>query len=157
MAGKDDKFLTFSLGEELYGIPILKVKEIIGMMAITSVPKLPSYIRGIINLRGKIIPIIDLRLKFGLPERKYDDRTCIIVVELETGNGVRTSGLVVDTVQEVLEIDHTCVEPPPTYGIDVDQTFLTGIGKLKDRVVMILETERILTSGELSIVGGIKL
>ncbi len=151
MVGKDQKYLTFALGEESYGIPILKVKEIIGMMAITHVPKLQDFMKGVINLRGKIIPIIDLRLKFGLPDRPYDDRTCIIVVEIDTGNGLRTSGIVVDTVQEVIEIDENTIEPPPQYGTDIEQSFLKGLGKLKDRVVMILETEGILTTNELNL------
>lgn len=156
MAGKDNKYLTFALGEELYGIPILKVKEIIGMMPVTHVPKLQDFMKGVINLRGKIIPIIDLRLKFGLVSREYDNRTCIIVVELETGSGLRTSGIVVDTVQEVIEIDEKAIEAPPQYGASEDHAFLKGLGKLKDRVVMILETERILSSSELMMLSDVK-
>lgn len=153
---QDNKFLTFALGDESYGIPILKVKEIIGMMAITHVPKLQNFMKGVINLRGKIIPVIDLRLKFGLPDRPYDNRTCIIVVELETGSGLRTSGIIVDTVQEVIEIDPMSIEPPPQYDIEIEQSFLSGMGKLKDRVVMIMQTEMILTPKELTQLNEIK-
>ncbi len=153
---QENKFLTFSLGEEDYGIPILKVKEIIGMQNITNVPKVPEFIKGVINLRGKIIPVIDLRLKFGLDEREYDDRTCIIVVELETQNGIRTSGLVVDMVQEVLDIDDESIEPPPQYGCDVDQAFLTGMGKVDEKVIMLLEAEKILSTKEISMLEHVK-
>lgn len=146
---EDNKFLTFGLGEENYAIPILKVKEIIGMMEITQVPKLPHFIKGVINLRGKIIPVIDLRLKFGLPEREYDDRTSIIVVELKTENTNKISGIVVDTVNEVMDIESCDIEPPPQYGVDVDQAFLTGMGKVKDNVIMLLDTNKILSTGEL--------
>lgn len=156
MASKDNKFLTFALGDESYGIPILKVREIIGMMAITHVPKVKDFMKGVINLRGKIIPIIDLRLRFGLPDREYDKRTCIIVIEIETGNGLRTSGIVVDAVQEVMEIDANCIDPPPQYGSEIEQSFLTGMGKLKDKVVMILETEKLLTQKELLISNEVK-
>jgi purine-binding chemotaxis protein CheW len=149
MAEKDAKYLTFELANEGYAIPILKVKEIIGMMEITQVPKLPSFIKGVINLRGKIIPIIDLRLKFGLEERDYDERTSIIVVELETENTITTSGIVVDNVQEVLDIKSRDIEPPPQYGTDVEQSFLTGMGKVKDDVIMLLNVDRILSAKEL--------
>lgn len=156
MAGKDNKFLTFALGEESYGIPILRVREIIGMMAITHVPKVKDFMKGVINLRGKIIPIIDLRSKFGLEDREYDKRTCIIVIEIETENGVRTSGIVVDTVQEVIEIDSKCIDPPTQYGTEIEHTFLKGMGKLKDKVVMILETEKLIMQNELVISNEVK-
>lgn len=149
MAKEDNKFLTFVLGEENYAIPILKVKEIIGMMDITTVPRLPDFIKGVINLRGQIIPVIDLRLKFGLKERVYDDRTSIIVMELVSENITRTSGIVVDTVQEVLDIDSKDIEPPPQYGTDVDQAFLTGLGKVDDKVIMLLNVDKILSTGEM--------
>ena len=149
MAAQDNKFLTFELGEESYAIPILKIKEIIGMMAITEVPRLPDFIKGVINLRGKIIPVIDLRLKFGLQERQYDERTSIIVMELATENSTKTSGMVVDTVQEVLDIEESDIEPPPHYGADVDQEFLTGMGKVGDNVIMLLNADKILSTGEM--------
>lgn len=149
MAKEDNKFLTFQLGEECYAIPILKVKEIIGMMDITTVPRLPDFIKGVINLRGKIIPVIDLRLKFGLPKREYDDRTSIIVMELASESGTKTSGIVVDTVQEVIDIEAKDIEAPPQYGTDVDQEFLTGLGKVDDKVIMLLNVDKILSTGEM--------
>jgi len=149
LAVQENKYLTFELEKEGYAIPILKVKEIIGMMQITEVPRQPKFVKGVINLRGKIIPIIDLRLKFGLEERNYDERTSIIVVELETENSTRISGMVVDAVNEVLDINNTDIEPPPSYGTDVDQAFLTGMGKVKDSVIMLLNVDRILSTDEL--------
>lgn len=149
MAEESNKFLTFDLGEENYAIEILKIKEIIGMMDITRVPRLPDFIKGVINLRGQIIPVIDLRLKFGLESRGYDDRTSIIVVEFETENAVLTSGIVVDTVDEVIDIDKGNIEPPPQYGTDVDQAFLTGMGKVNEQVVMLLDVVKILSSDEI--------
>jgi purine-binding chemotaxis protein CheW len=149
MAAQDNKFLTFELGGEIYGISILKIKEIIGMMSITKVPKLPDFVKGVINLRGKIIPVIDLRLKFGLVERPYDERTSIIVMELIIEGATKTSGIVVDTVKEVLDIEVGNIDPPPQYGVDVDQAFLTGMGKVDEDVIMLLDADKILTAGEL--------
>jgi len=149
MAMKSNKYLTFQLGDESYAIPIIKVKEIIGMMAITNVPRLPDFIKGVINLRGKIIPVIDLRLKFGLNEREYDERTSIIVTEL----GASTSGIVVDTVQEVIDIDEGDIDPPPKYGNNIDQEFLLGMGKVNDNVIMLLNVDEILSNDEMQNIG----
>ncbi|MCX7772469.1 MAG: chemotaxis protein CheW [Clostridia bacterium] len=154
MAVNHNKFLTFLLGSETYGIHILKVKEIIGMMTITQVPKMPSYVKGVINLRGKIIPVMDLRIKFGMEERTYDDRTCIIVTEIQTGSGPKLSGLVVDTVSEVLDVPPASVELPPSYSMNGEQDFLTGLGKVKDKVILLLDTEKILTDTEKDSLGG---
>src|SRR5574344_2822696 len=105
MAEKDQKLLTFSLGTEGYGVSILKVKEIIGMLDITPVPKTPDFIKGVINLRGKIIPVMDLRLKFGMEEKEYNERTCIIVVEINVNEKQRLLGVVVDMVSEVVTVN----------------------------------------------------
>ncbi len=145
---QENKYLTFELNKEGYAIPILKVKEIIGMMGITAVPRFPSYVKGVINLRGKIIPVIDLRLKFGFEEQDYDERTSIIVVELETEKKKIVSGMVVDTVNEVLDIEGSDIEPPPQYGSDINQAFLKGMGKVKDEVIMILDVNKILSNEE---------
>lgn len=151
MAIQSNKYLTFTLGDESYAIPILKVKEIIGMMTITKVPKMPEFMRGVINLRGKIIPVTDLRLKFGLPEREYSDRTCIVVIEMDTAMGRSVNGVVVDSVSEVIDIGEENIEKPPGYGgTDEEQEFLTGIGKVRDKVIMLLDTDQILTSAELT-------
>lgn len=148
MALELNKFLTFTIGEEVYGIPILNVKEIIGMLDITSVPKMPDFIKGIINLRGKIIPVMDLRLKLGLESRKYDSRTCIIVVEMEISNQIRLTGLVVDTVSEVLDINKEAIELPPACFGSGDKDYLMGMGKIKDKVIMLLDPVKMLTSDE---------
>lgn len=143
MAKKQNKFLTFLLGDESFGIAILKVKEIIGMQGIIHVPKMPHFVKGVINLRGKIIPVIDLRLKFSMENRDYDDRTCIIVVEIATPHGGKLNGLVVDIVSEVQDIPEENIEEAPSYGSSVEEEFLAGMGKVKDRVIMLIDTDRI--------------
>ncbi|MFP4017513.1 MAG: chemotaxis protein CheW, partial [Halanaerobiales bacterium] len=115
MENQKGKYLTFSLGKEEYGIPILEVKEIIGMMEITEVPKSPEFIRGVINLRGKIIPLMDLRLKFGLEELEYTERTCIIVIDIVNDENTKQIGVAVDAVSEVVSIPEDAIESPPSY------------------------------------------
>jgi len=139
----DQKLLTFSLAEEGYGVSILKVKEIIGMLDITPVPRTPDFIKGVINLRGKIIPIMDLRVKFGMDECEYNERTCIIVVEIHIKGTQKLIGVVVDMVSEVVTISEEQIEPPPEYGTKLEHNFILGIGKLKDRVVIILDIEEV--------------
>jgi len=148
MEVQDGKHLTFSLGNEEYGIPILKVKEIIGMMDITHVPRTPEFIKGVINLRGKIIPIMDLRLKFTMKEKEYNERTCIIVVEVLINGIKRQLGVVVDMVSEVVNIQKSEIEPPPQYGGKIEGGYLTGMGKVKGKVVMLLDIEEIVNCEE---------
>jgi len=142
------KFLTFLLGNEEYGIPIHKIKEIIGIMDITSIPRTPDFIKGVINLRGKIIPVMDLRLKFGLGGKEYNQRTCIIVVDIDYNGTRKLMGIVVDTVSEVVNIQGSEIEIPPRYGGSVDMSFLTGMGKVKGKVILLLDIEKILDSEE---------
>ena len=142
------KFLTFLLGSEEYGIPINKIKEIIGIMDITNVPRTPAFIKGVINLRGKIIPVMDLRLKFELGQKDYNQRTCIIVVEIDFSGSKRLMGIVVDTVSEVVNIQKGDIELPPQYGGCVDTAFLTGMGKVKGKVILLLDIEKVLNSDE---------
>ena len=142
------KFLTFLLGSEEYGIPINKIKEIVGIMDITSVPRTPVFIKGVINLRGKIIPVMDLRLKFELGEKDYNQRTCIIVVEIDFSGSKRLMGIVVDTVSEVVNIQKNDIELPPQYGGRMDTAFLTGMGKVKGKVILLLDIEQVLNSDE---------
>jgi purine-binding chemotaxis protein CheW len=144
------KFLTFYLDQELYGLPIKKAREIIGLMEITHIPKTQNYIKGVINLRGKIIPIIDLRLKFGMPEKPYTDRTCVIVIEIGFQEGRHLVGVAVDNVAEVVNIQQSEIEPPPEYGAQIEGDFIAGVGKIKEKVVMILDIEEILSRDELS-------
>jgi len=148
MAEAYQKLLTFSLGSEGYGISILKVKEIIGMMDITQVPRTPEFIKGVINLRGKIIPVMDLRTKFGMTEQEYDERTCIIVVEVLMHGIQKLIGVVVDTVSEVVTVSNDQIEPPPEYGTNVEHNSILGIGKIKDRVVIILDIDEIFLCDE---------
>lgn len=144
MSSEIKKFLTFTLGEEAYGIPILNVKEIIGMMDITHVPNMPEYIKGIINLRGKIISVMDLRLKFGDESKEYNDRTCIIVIEIKLEDTTKLTGLVVDTVSEVLSINSEDIELPQTCFGNSNQDYLTGIAKVKEKVIMLLEPMKLM-------------
>jgi purine-binding chemotaxis protein CheW len=143
------KYLTFGLGDEVYGIEILKVQEIIGLMRVTRVPGLPEVIRGVLNLRGKVIPVIDLRRKFSMDARADTERTCIVVVRvLREGQGV-TVGLIVDDVREVLAITETQLEAVPKFTSGAETAFLLGMAKLSPRVVMLLDVDQILNSTEL--------
>ena len=148
MENSSGKYLTFVLAKEEYGIPILKVREIIKLLEITSIPKTPGYIKGVINLRGKIIPIMDLRLKFGLEEKEYNERTCIVVVEITINDTRKLMGLIVDTVSEVVNLTTDQIEPPPEYGYQNSQAYLSGVGKVKERVILLLDIERILSQEE---------
>jgi purine-binding chemotaxis protein CheW len=147
------KFLTFFLAAEEYGIEILKVHEIIGMMLITSVPRTPEFIRGVINLRGKVIPIVDLRLKFGMEPKEKTEETCIIVVHVE---GVEI-GIMVDRVSEVLNIASEEIEAPPSFGADVNTDFILGLGKSQGKVKILLDIDRVLSASELIDISGAKV
>ena len=138
------KFLTFFLEDEEYGIEILKVQEIIGMMSVTPVPCTPSFVRGVINLRGKVIPIIDLRLKFGMPAIAQTEETCIIVVRAQ---GVEM-GIVVDKVSEVLDIATEEIDPVPSFGATVDTAYILGIGKAASNVKLLLHIDKVLSTDE---------
>jgi len=153
MADMAGMYLTFTLSEEVYGLEILKVQEIIGMMNVTKMPRTPHFIRGVINLRGKVIPVMDLRLKFGMEAQDDTDLTCIIVVKVQSADDIITIGLIVDAVSEVVDIAGEQIEPPPSFGTSVDTTFLLGMGKIGEKVVMLLDVSRVLTSGELELVG----
>jgi purine-binding chemotaxis protein CheW len=144
------KYLTFKLAKEEYGIEILKVVEIIKMMSITSVPRTPDFVRGVINLRGKVIPVIELRNKFGMETVEDTEETCIIVVSVRTdGNDVQM-GILVDTVSEVLDIDARAIEPAPRFGSDVNTEYIMGMAKAKDVVIVLLHIDSILTHTEVS-------
>lgn len=147
---RDGKYLTFNLAGEEYGIGILKVKEIIGMMPITPVPQTPQFVRGVINLRGQVIPVIDLRLKFGMAELDYTDRTSIIVVEARHGTGKVQIGIVVDSVSEVVNIKGEDVEDTPTFGTKLDTEYILGMAKIQGGVKILLDIDRVLTGQELS-------
>ena len=137
------QLVTFRLGEEEYGVDILKVHEIDRMMDITEVPNAPSSIEGVINLRGKVIPVINLRRKFNLPEREADSRTKIVVVDIGT-----SAGMIVDSVSEVLRISSDIIEPPPPMTAGVSSEYIRGVGKLKDRLLILLDIEKLLGAEE---------
>lgn len=138
------KYLTFMLDHEEYGVEILKVREIIGMLDITKVPQTPDFVEGVINLRGRVIPVIDLRSKFGIERSEYNDQTCVIVVDV----GMLT-GIIVDTVQEVHDIPANNIEPPPQLGASVDTSFILGMGKVQDDVKILLDVDKVLTAEDL--------
>ena len=134
-----DKYLTFTVGKEDYGIEISHVTEIIGIQKITDVPDMPAYIKGVINLRGKVIPVMDVRLRFRMPEREYDDRTCTVVVSV---NGTPV-GLVVDTVKEVIDIPENQIELPPEVAESSTQRYIKGLGKIGEDVKILLDIEKL--------------
>ena len=145
----EGKYLTFSLAKEEYGISILKIKEIIGLMDITSLPQAPEYAKGVINLRGKVIPVIDLRLRFGMEETDYTERTCIVVVEISGSYGSENVGIVVDSVSEVLNIKSDQIENTPTFGVSLDTHYILGIAKAAEGIKILLDIDRVL--GERSV------
>lgn len=151
MVNREGKYLTFSLAKEEYGIGILKVKEIIGMMPITTVPRTPPFIKGVINLRGKVIPVVDLRLKFGIEEMGYTERTCIIVVEIASQAGSVLTGIVVDSVSEVLNIKGADIEETPNFGAKLDTDYILGMAKITGGVKILLDIDKVLSAEEITI------
>lgn len=142
------KYLFFNLGDELYGINIMNVTEIIEMERITEIPDMPDYVKGVINLRGKVIPVMDLRLRFNMSEREYDDRTCIVVITDETAS----LGLIVDTVAEVHALAATDIEETPTFSGAARDHYVEGIGKVGDRVTVLIDARKILQGDELQVI-----
>ncbi|MEA3546130.1 MAG: chemotaxis protein CheW [Thermodesulfobacteriota bacterium] len=145
MKDLEGKYLTFALGSEEYGVGILQVREIIGVMDITAVPQTASYIKGVINLRGQIIPILELRIKFGMEHQEYDDRTCIIVVEVLQDTGSVQVGMLVDSVSEVLNILEEQIEPSPVFGSStLDTDNILGMAKIKGKVKILLDADKVI-------------
>ena len=153
---KTGKYLTFSLAQEQYGIGILKIKEIIGMMPITTVPRTPVFVRGVINLRGKVIPVIDLRLKFDMEKSDYDERTCIIVVEIDSDEMTVLIGIIVDSVSEVLNIQESDIEPTPGFGSALDTDYILGMAKMDRGVKILLDIDKVLNTKEIKILNKTK-
>ena len=147
----DNKFLSFCLGHEEYGVEILRVREIIGIIDITPLPQTPEYVKGVINLRGKIIPVIELRSKFSLPSVDYNDETCIVVVEVSGLGGADQfqMGVIVDTVSEVINIGQEHIESAPRFGCSLNTDYILGMGKTKDKVIILLDIDKVLTQEEL--------
>ena len=148
---KEEKYLTFVLAGEEYGIGILKIKEIIGMMPITTVPQTPEFVKGVINLRGKVIPVMDLRLRFGMEAIDYTERTCIIVVEIEGSAGTVQIGIVVDSVSEVLNIKVEDIEETPTFGTKLNTEYILGMAKMEGGVKILLDIDRVLSTNEIGL------
>ncbi|MFP4353725.1 MAG: chemotaxis protein CheW [Phycisphaerae bacterium] len=146
---KEGKYLTFGLGSEQYGLEILKVREIIGLMPITAVPRTPEYVKGVINLRGKVIPIICLRHKFAMDQVENTEETCVIVVDV---HGLEM-GIIVDKVSEVLDIAEAEIEDSPSFGASVDTDFIMGMGKAGGRVTILLDISKVLSNSEVTSIG----
>ncbi len=149
MADKEGKYLTFMLAGEEYGISILKIKEIIGMMPITTVPQTPEFVKGVINLRGKVIPVIDLRLKFGMESIDYGERTCIVVVEIAGKTDQVLMGVVVDAVSEVLNVKGADIAETPTFGTALDTDYIFGMAKMDGGVKILLDIDQVLNADEI--------
>ena len=147
---REGKYLTFMLASEDYGIGILKIKEIIGMMPITSVPQTPSFVKGVVNLRGKVIPVVDLRLKFGMSAIDYTERTCIIVVEISGQAGAIKIGVVVDAVSEVLNIKGEDIENTPAFGTSVNIDYILGMAKMGGSVKILLDIDKVLNTQDIA-------
>ena len=145
----EGKYLTFVLDDEEYGIGILQVREILGMLPVTPIPRTPDFVKGVVNLRGKVIPVIDLRLKFGMEEIAYGDRTSIVVVEIQTKSDSIPIGVVVDTVSEVLSIKAEDVEEAPEFGTKVDVEYILGMAKSDGGIKILLDIDEVLTATDL--------
>jgi len=144
------KYLTFTLSNEEFGIRVLKVREIMGLQEITAVPQTPAHVKGVINLRGRVVPVIDLRLKFGLPQAEYSQRTCIIVTQIQGESGPLMMGIVVDGVSEVLNLSDQEIEDTPDFGEDIGNRYLLGMAKVKGKVKILLDIDKVLSAQDLN-------
>jgi purine-binding chemotaxis protein CheW len=149
LQGKEGKYLTFALAQEEYGLEILKVREIIGYIDVTAIPQTPSYVKGVINLRGQVIPVIDLRAKFGMETAAVTEETCIIVVEIAHSGRKFSTGIIVDRVREVLDIAGKDIEDAPQFGSSVNTDFILGMGKVGESVKILLDINRVLITADM--------
>ena len=154
-AARGQQYLTFAVTGELFGIAIVSIKEIIEYRATTEVPMMPDFMRGIINLRGRVVPVIDLAVRFGRPRGEVTRRTCIVIVEARQGGEQCDLGVVVDAVSAVAEIPDADIEPAPSFGAKLRSDFITGMGKIDDKFVILLDVGRVLSVDELSILGDV--
>ncbi len=148
-ASRQGKYLTFSLSNEEYGIGIIQIKEIMGMMPVTSIPQTPEFVKGVINLRGKVIPVVDLRVRFGMEPTEFADKTCIIVVEIEGKVNEMVIGIIVDSVSEVLNINEDDIEGAPPFGVNLNTSYILGMAKTEGGVKILLDIDCVLTSDEI--------
>jgi purine-binding chemotaxis protein CheW len=149
----EGKYLTFRLAREEFGIGILKVKEIIGLLPFTPIPRTPDFVKGVINLRGKVIPVVDLRLKFGMDQEPYTNRTCIVVVQIQGSQGRASMGMVVDAVNEVANVKAQEVEQTPNFGVSLDTAYILGMAKTGEQVRILLDIDRVLGEDEMAFLG----
>ena len=149
LQSREGKYLTFSLANQEYGIGILEIREIIGMMPITAIPQAPGFVRGVINLRGKVIPIVDFRLKFGMAGAEQTEKTCMIVVSVKGSQGEILIGLVVDSVSEVMNIKEADIENAPSFGTEMNTDFILGMAKINNGVKILLDIDRVLNVEEI--------
>lgn len=154
LSAEREQYLTFNLRGELFAIGILSIREIIEYAQLTQVPMMPTYIRGVINLRGSVVPVVDLLARFGQGATEPKRRTCVVIVEVETEDGLQQLGILVDAVNEVLEIPATDVEPPPSFGVRIRNEFISGMGKVGERFVILLDVARTLSLDELAGLSG---
>jgi purine-binding chemotaxis protein CheW len=150
------QYLTFILGEEIFSLEIARVREVLDYTDITRVPRTPSYLQGVINLRGSVVPVVDLRLKFGMPAGVVSVNTCIIIVETMVDGDTIILGLLADAVQEVLDLDRESIKSAPRIGTKLDTGFIKGMGRQNDRFIIILDIDRVFSSDELGMVQGIR-
>ncbi len=146
---RQGKYLIFQLDNEEYGVAVLKVREIMKLQEITAVPQTPSHVKGVINLRGKVIPVIDLRMRFGLPDREYTEHTCIVVIRTTSPEGEMLMGAIVDGVVEVLSLNQEDIEDTPDFGVGADTPYILGMAKAKGKVRILLDIDRALSSQDL--------
>jgi len=150
--GDEGQFLTFALGNEMFAIGILNIKEILEYGLLTSVPMMPDFIRGVINLRGSVVPVVDLRARFGGKQSEITKRTCIVIIEVTSEGERQDIGVVVDSVSEVLEIPDSEIEPPPAFGAKIRADFIANMGKVNGEFVIILDVDKVLSVDELTLV-----
>jgi purine-binding chemotaxis protein CheW len=153
VVGEEQQYLTFLLGGEMFAIAILNIKEIIEYGNLTEVPMMPSFIRGVINLRGSVVPVVDLSARFGRSKTEVSRRTCIVIIEVESADEKHDIGVMVDSVSEVLEIARSEIEPPPAFGAKIRVDFIAGMGKVAGKFVIILDANKVLSVDELSMLG----
>ena len=152
--GEEQQYLTFLLSGEMFAIAILNIKEIIEYGSLTEVPMMPGFIRGVINLRGSVVPVVDLSVRFGRSRTEISRRTCIVIIEVENADASKQDiGVMVDSVSEVLEIPRSEIEPPPAFGARIRVDFMHGMGKVAGKFVIILDANKVLSVEELSMLG----
>jgi purine-binding chemotaxis protein CheW len=150
------QYLTFMLGEEVFALDVAKVREILDFTTVTKVPQTPAYMRGVINLRGSVVPVLDLRLKFGMSATEKTVNTCVIVVEMVVDGEVMVLGVLADSVQEVIDLEPAQIEPAPRIGITINTEFILGMGKHNELFIMILDIDKVFSEGEKTVIRNVE-